>query len=536
MGSYIAGDDQRARTLLTAADVQRSRVASEVAVLLDRVDLLAPGAAAAVRARGQWRLGELSNAVRTLDVAGRGSTSQARQYRSELGILEENYRLRSPDEPPGSAVPVDRALRVLHVITNSLPHTQSGYALRTHNILTALAKHGIESVALTRTGYPVMLGKPFCEDEDTIDGIRYRRTLPSQLGSSPEARLDEEVNEAIRLVEEFRPHVIHATSDYRNALVAQSVSTATGLPWVYEVRGLMEKTWIASHRSESARATATMSEKVEKIIATEASLACEADAVVTLSRTMAEVLEERGVPRDRVTLVPNGVDETLLEEELTPALAREELGLDLPAEAFVVGAVSALVDYEGFDVLLRAVDQIRADQSILQEDRDRLHVLLVGDGVAAPALQELADNLGIQGNLHMPGRVPAPSARTWVQALDVVVVPRKDLEVTRAVTPQKPAEALALGRPVVVSDLPALRETIRDRAGDVVGTLVAADNPSALASTLRRLMADEVCREDLSRRGRQAAAARTWPALMRTYDRMYRSVVTSEVEERASGE
>ena len=54
---------------------------------------------------------------------------------------------------------------------------------------------------------------------------------------------------ALELVDEFRPHVIHATTNYYNALVAQAVSAATGLPWVLEMRGLMEKTWIASHAS-----------------------------------------------------------------------------------------------------------------------------------------------------------------------------------------------------------------------------------------------------------------------------------------------
>src|SRR5699024_5908887 len=98
-------------------------------------------------------------------------------------------------------------LRVLHVLTNSLPHTQSGYSLRTHRILTALRGAGIDSVALTRTGYPVMLGKPFATDEDVVDGIRYVRTLPRRLPRTQEDRLQAEVERALELVAEFRPHV-----------------------------------------------------------------------------------------------------------------------------------------------------------------------------------------------------------------------------------------------------------------------------------------------------------------------------------------
>ena len=46
----------------------------------------------------------------------------------------------------------------------------------------------------------------------------------------------------------------------------------------------------------------------------------------------------------------------------------------------------------------------------------------------------------------------------WYQALDVFCVPRLDTPVCRLVTPIKPMTAMALGRPVVVSSLPALRE------------------------------------------------------------------------------
>ena len=536
LGAFMAGDDDAALRHLASARTAGSRTAGEVAVLLDRADLLPDDAPASTRARARWAQGDLTGAVQALDAAGRGGTAQARRLRSELELLADGRRLRAPSTQGASAPSKGEALRVLHLITNSLPHTQSGYALRTHNILTALAAQGIESLALTRTGYPVMVGKPLCEDEDVIDGIRYRRTLPATLGATPEERLDQEVTEALRLVDEFRPHVLHSTTDYRNALVAQAVSAATGIPWIFEVRGLMEQTWIASHRSEATRAVAARSEKVRRIIEAEASLAREAGAVVTLSDTMAEVLEERGVPRERIVLVPNGVDETLLEEHLTPAMARAELGGAIPDDALCVGAVSALVDYEGFDVLIRAVAQILKDDTVPAPVRDRLRVVLVGDGVSAPGLRALATELGIEDRLHMPGRVPAGEARTWVQALDVVVVPRKDLEVTRTVTPQKPAEALALGRPVVVSDLPALRETIQDEHCDVSGVLAAAGDPAALARAMADLLVDDVRRAGLSLRGRAAAAERTWPAMMRRYERVYRSVAHSEAEETISGE
>ncbi|WP_205750675.1 glycosyltransferase [Brachybacterium sp. SGAir0954] len=517
----MAGDETAALQHLTAARAEGSRTAGEVAVLLDRTDLLPASAPASTRARALWAEGDLSGAVESLDAAGRGGTPQARRLRSELELLEDGHRLHAPCLGDQDLSPQGEPLRVLHLITNSLPHTQSGYALRTHNILTALAAQGIESLALTRTGYPVMVGKPLCEDEDVIDGIRYRRTLPATLGTTPEERLDQEVAEALRLVAEFRPHVLHATTDYRNALVAQAVSATTGLPWIFEVRGLMEQTWIASHRSEGTRAVAARSQKVRRIAETEASLAREAGAVVTLSRTMADVLVERGVPAEKISVVPNGIDLSPERGASSPQEARRLIEVPFPADALVVGAVSAVVDYEGFDVLIRAVASLLHSSSAPREVVDRLHVMIAGDGTAAPGLAELSARLGVAERVHLPGRIPRAEARAWVEALDVVVVPRVDREVTRSVTPQKPVEAMSIPRPVVVSDLPALRETVTDGDGALAAMMVPPGDPESLAAVILTLLEDSDLRATLAAEGQRVASSRTWSSLMGRYGVLY---------------
>ena len=277
------------------------------------------------------------------------------------------------------------------------------------------------------------------------------------------------------------------------------------------------------------------SEKVRRIIAAESGLAREAAAVVTLSRSMADVLEDRGVRRERISLMPNGVDASLLAESRSPSAARRELDAGLPPDALAVGAVSALIDYEGHDILLRAVAEILTDPGVPRALKDSLHVVIVGDGVTAPALSDLAKELGIEERVRMPGRAPRDEAKLWVQALDVVVVPRKDFEVTRTVTPQKPAEAMALARPVVASDLPALRETMTDEYRGELGVFVVPDSPQGLAAALADLLGDEGRRGALGVQGRVVATARTWPAMMKRYEVAYRALVNISAEETPRG-
>lgn len=538
LGAAMAGDPAGAEEALRHRPASSSRLHAAVAVLLDRPELVPDGAPALSRARATWAQGRLDDAVQLLHQAGLGATRHARRLDSERRLLQPGFRLRAPRSGSAGPPPVcgpEEQMRVLHVLTNSLPHTQSGYSLRSHRILRALKDAGVESVALTRTGYPVMIGAITAADEDVVDGIRYRRCLPSRLGATQEERLAQQVAEALETVRELRPHVIQATTPYPNALVAQAVSEATGIPWVYEVRGLAEQTWIASHAVAEEREAAASAQKVQLIAAREGELARAADAVVTLSRTMADELAARGVDPASITLVPNGVEPGLFFGWANAEEARARLRLDLRG-AFVVGAASALVDYEGFDVLLEAVASIIHDQSDQSDLSEILHACLVGDGVEAPRLIAQAQRLGIGDRVVMPGRVGREEARWWIEAMDAVVVPRRDVAVTRSVTPQKPIEAMALARTVIASDLPAIRESVSGPDGEVGALLVPPGDSAALARAIRELYEDPQARFQLAQRGEAIARDRRWDVLVRRYETVYGRAVAGSKEVSARGE
>lgn len=542
LGSVMAGRVGAAEKTLARSTSSphrlTTRVAGEVAILLDRMDLVPPGTSATTRARAAWSRGELGEAVHILEASDAHDSRYARRLRSEVKLLQPGSRLPTeglrPHDARGASLAGEGPVRVLHLLTNSLPHTQSGYSLRSHRILVALRGQGIESVALTRTGYPVMVGVLGAHDEDVVDGIRYVRSLPSRLPQTQQERLEAEVDRALQLVDEFCPHIIHATTNYQNALVAQAVAEVTGLPWLFEVRGLMEKTWVASHATEEGREVAALSEKHQLIAAKEGEQARDADAVVTLSETMAEELVMRGVDRTSITLIPNGVDDSLFEDHVSTAEAREIVGLrEIPgfgADAFLVGAVSALVEYEGFDVLLRAVAHLLQEEGTPERLRRHLRVVLAGDGVSRPGLVDLAAELGISDRVHLPGRIPRAEARRWVEALDVVVVPRRDVAVARAVTPQKPIEAMALNRPLIVSDLPALREAVPASLDGSFAQRVPAGDHRALAAAIRSAGAAPPSLDSGREKATTVARMRLWPEQVRRY-----GVVYADMMDRSGG-
>ena len=137
-------------------------------------------------------------------------------------------------------------------------------------------------------------------------------------------------------------------------------------------------------------------------------------------------------------------------------------------------------------------------------------MLLVGDGDEEPVIRATARRLGLDadGTLIMPGRVDHDEILSYYSVIDVFVVPRTANRVAQLVTPLKPYEAMALERPLVVSDLPALREIV---IPGETGLTFEPENPVDLADVLASLLDDPGLRTALGRRAREwIAAERTW--------------------------
>jgi D-inositol-3-phosphate glycosyltransferase len=507
--AWLAGDLVATRALLddVAARSGLGRVGAEIAHAAGRPELIVDDARVhpIARARAAWQLGEATRAIRLLEAHGARSRLH-RVLRAEVALMTPGTRLRWHGR---DGIESARS-GVLHLLTNSLPHTQSGYTVRSHAVLLAQRDAGLEPAAMTRVGYPVVVGGLGAAAVDVIDGIEYHRTLPLRLASTPDGRLSQQADALAALARTRRPSALQTTTHYPNAIVVREVADALGLPWAYEVRGMLEQTWVAGLGSDAARERALASERFRLTREREAELASAADMVFTLSGSMRDDLVERGVPRERISLVPNGIDAALLERDVpAPADARASLGL--PRDGFWVGSTSSLVDYEGFGVLLDAVRLARA------QGHD-VRVLLVGDGTARQGLEAQAAASGLGAAAIFTGRVAREAVTAYRDALDVFVVPRHDRAVTRTVSPLKPIEAMASGRPLLVSALPPLLESIGDDLARA-GAAVPAGDAASLAERIVALSTDANARNRLVELGRTQAAARTWASVGATYRR-----------------
>jgi len=195
-----------------------------------------------------------------------------------------------------------------------------------------------------------------------------------------------------------------------------------------------------------------------------------AAAVSAVSQPLADRLEAAGVPRDKLHVIPNGVDTVRFAPRDRDA-SRRALGL---ADAPLVVCVSRLSHEKGVDVL---VDAARALRARIPAAR----VAVVGDGAEHAALDQRIAASGLTDVVQLVGAMPHDAVPTWMSAADVVCMPSR-----REGHPNAAMEALACGRPLVASRAGALTALVTAARGITVEPGDSAALAGALATALTR--------------------------------------------------
>lgn len=416
---------------------------------------------------------------------------------------------------------------VLHVVGKVLPTTQSGYTLRTHYTALAQVASGMEVHVCNQVGDPAGAG-----GTKTIEmaSITYHMPEgPVRLESKLTEWVEANVEALAAVVADVKPGVLHAHSDFFNAMSARAVGDYFGIPVVYESRGFWEESWLSrmaqANRIEDVEAFARrwgMPDTYTWRRAREHEGRMSADHVFTLAEVMKNRIVEDGCVPEKVTVVPNAVDgHEFPIQQRNPDLAAQ-LGIE-PGEV-VVGYISSLVEYEGLPILLEAFKELR------ERTASPVRLLVVGDGPVLEQLRSLARSLGIDDAIFT-GRVSHDRILDYYGLIDIFVVPRTPATVCQLVTPLKPFEAFATGRAVIMSDVAALRE-IAEMSGSAA--LFTAGSSRSLAAVLADLVNSPARRHEMAASGAAwVRKSRSWQANAEAYNGTYRSLARSAATSRA---
>lgn len=402
-------------------------------------------------------------------------------------------------------------MRILHILDHSLP-LHSGYTFRTLSILRESQALGWETIHLTS---PKQGGDPAVRDE-IVDGWQFFRTPPvrglvTDLPVMGELELMGELSHRIDvLVRRFHPHIIHAHSPVLNVLPALRVGRRRDVPVVYEIRAFWEDAAVDHGTTTQGGLRYRMTRKLETYVAKRV------DHVFTICEGLRNDLVGRGLPQNRVTVIPNGVDvDKFSGSSIQDAQLAEQLGI---AGKTVLGFLGSFYGYEGLGLLLSAMP------GILQARAD-VRLLLVGGGYQEDALRQQAKELGISDKIVFTGRVPHDHVQRYYDLVDVIVCPRLSMRLTELVTPLKPLEAMAQGRLVLASDVGGHRELIRD--GET-GTLFKAGSVDDLVHKALALLGNREAWPKLRESGRMfVEKERTWKSSVAQYADVYERLLTA---------
>lgn len=403
------------------------------------------------------------------------------------------------------------ALRVAHLFKTTVPVENTGGAIRCLNIVNFQRKLGMQPVVVTPLGYPDAGGSGRPWEREMIDGVPYfrlngvgRQVLRSVTSTT---QLEYTAMLTARLLGEEGVDIVQASSGYRGyeqALVGLAVARALQVPFVYEVRSYHEHTW------RGMTDWVLEADHTRRRFEQENRCMREADAVVTICETMKQGLVERGIGADKIFVVPNSVDLDKFHEAQPDTELRARLGLGSDTVAGYISNVSAR---EGHHVLLQAVASARASGAAMK-------CLIVGAGPELARLRSLAAQLGIAEHVVFTGEVAHEQVPAYYALIDIFVVPRIGDFASDFVTPMKPFEAMAMRRPLVVSDRPALLEIVGTEGRR--GLVFRAGDHGELARYLLELANSPEQREALAREGRHwVETERSWNRTIRIYEQVY---------------
>jgi glycosyltransferase involved in cell wall biosynthesis len=232
--------------------------------------------------------------------------------------------------------------------------------------------------------------------------------------------------------------------------------------------------------------------------------------IVTTGEAIRSMLIERlGLDPAHVVSVPTGTDLSRFRPGIKE-VARKKLGL--PENQNIIGIVATLRSWKGHRFLVSAMVDPR-----LSTER----LVIVGDGPQEPMLRKQIDELRLAGRVQLVGR--RDDVLPWLQAFDVFVLPSTANEGV----PQALMQALACELPVVTTNAGAILELACEGENALI---VPAENPSALADAIERLLQDPALRQRLGIAGRRAVEEKhSTAAMLEAMEDVYRDAMQVSV-------
>lgn len=187
----------------------------------------------------------------------------------------------------------------------------------------------------------------------------------------------------------------------------------------------------------------------------EAFLYSRANHILVNSPAYRDYVINRGVPTNKVTLIPNGVDPEMFNPNANGNDIRERFGLN---NKFVVTYAGALGMANDISTILRAAKRL--------ETRDEIHFLLVGDGKERVTLEAVCNDYELK-NVTFTGAMPKTDMPTVLAASDVCTATLMNIPMFKTTYPNKVFDYMAAGKPTILGIDGVIRDVVESANGGI---------------------------------------------------------------------
>jgi len=223
------------------------------------------------------------------------------------------------------------------------------------------------------------------------------------------------------------------------------------------------------------------------------------EAVTGVTPTILQSLMKKGVPKDKVLLIPNGAETAIFRPILDKKSVRK--GYGLPIDSFIIACEGIMAEEDPIDLVIKAL------KSLIQSSSKSVLFLLIGDFVRLThkkRIAEMINALGLRKNVSITGIVPRERAAKLLAVSDVAVLPLGDDPLWKYRVPLAFFDCLACSIPVAAFcyDDSDLARIIRSHN---CGLVVAPNDVQDLVKKLKVLMSERALIEELGKNGHSIA-------------------------------
>ena len=220
-----------------------------------------------------------------------------------------------------------------------------------------------------------------------------------------------------------------------------------------------------------------------------------ADLIIVVSSFLKKRITERGIPEEKILVLPNGVDIEKFQPDGNRSRIRKKYHLD--ENDIVLGFVGWFAEWDRLDELILVMERIVASEK-------NVRLMLVGDGHLRESLERLIESRQLKDHVLITGAVPREEIQDYMSAIDIGVLPHSN----EFGSPIVLFELMAMKKAVVAPSLDPITDVIRHQEN---GMIFPAGDFVSMERSLLSLIREEVLRERLGENARREIQEKhTW--------------------------